>query len=300
LPRFPEWLKVKAPQGETVERVKGLIGDLHLHTVCQGACCPNQGECFARGTATFMILGDTCTRNCRFCAVGHGQVEPIDPGEPARVAEAAARLGLKHAVVTSVTRDDLPDGGAGHFAATIAALRERLPGIVIEVLIPDFAGDADALRTVVEAGPDILNHNVETVPRIYPEVRPQAVYTRSLDLLRQAAAMAGKDRMLTKSGLMVGLGELRDEVMDVMKDLRQVDCDLLTIGQYLSPSSKHHQVIEFVTPDTFRDYGEAGRDLGFRGVASFPLARSSYRAELLAGEAAVNSLKTEGERSSIK
>ncbi|MDD2485903.1 MAG: lipoyl synthase [bacterium] len=283
--RFPEWLKVKAPQGETVERVKGLIGDLHLHTVCQGACCPNQGECFARGTATFMILGDTCTRNCRFCAVNHGRVEPPDPGEPARVAEAAFRLGLKHAVVTSVTRDDLPDGGAGHFALTIAALRERLPDIVVEVLIPDFGGDTTALHTVVEAGPDILNHNVETVPRLYSGVRPQAVYSRSLDLLQQAKEMSGRGDMLTKSGLMVGLGELREEVLDVMRDLRQINCDLLTIGQYLSPTSRHHRVMEFVTPDMFREYGEAGRTLGFKGVASFPLARSSYRAELLAGEA---------------
>ena len=288
MPRFPEWLKVKAPQGETVERVKGLIGDLHLHTVCQGACCPNQGECFARGTATFMILGDTCTRNCRFCAVNHGQAEPPDSGEPARVAEAAFRLGLKHAVVTSVTRDDLPDGGAGHFALTIAALRERLPDIVVEVLIPDFGGNTAALHTVVEAGPDILNHNVETVPRLYPDVRPQAVYNRSLDLLRQAKEMSERDGMLTKSGLMVGLGELREEVLDVMRDLRQADCDLLTIGQYLSPTARHHKVMEFVTPEMFREYGETGQALGFKGVASFPLARSSYRAELLAGEAGKN------------
>jgi lipoic acid synthetase len=249
---------------------------LKLNTVCESALCPNLGECFARRTATFMILGKVCTRNCRFCAVEGGQPELLDPEEPRRVAEAATRLGLKHVVVTSVTRDDLPDGGAGQFAATIQALREKLPYAIIEVLTPDFQGERKAIASVVEAQPHIFNHNVETVPRLYPRVRPEADYRRSLEVLRTVKELAPS--IYTKSGLMVGLGETREEVEQVMADLREINCDILTIGQYLRPSPQHLEVKEFIPPEVFDYYAEAGRKMGFLYVASAPFVRSSYNA----------------------
>lgn len=256
--------------------MKGLLGKLALHTVCQSAKCPNLPECFSRGTATFMILGDICTRNCRFCAVEKGMPRPLDPEEPHRVAQAAQALGLSHVVVTSVSRDDLPDGGAEHFAATIRAIRRALPEAGVEVLIPDFKGDLDALRTVVEAGPDVLNHNLETVPRLYPRVRPQADYRRSLKVLKVAKEFDGT--LLTKSGLMLGLGEEKGEILKVMEDLRRVGCDLLTLGQYLAPSEEHHPVIRFIPPEEFDKLKLKGEEMGFSKIASGPPVRSSYQA----------------------
>lgn len=272
----PDWIRVKAPDGAEYRELKKLVERARLHTVCQSAHCPNIGECWRERTATFMILGGTCTRNCTFCAVNHGKPEPLDADEPRRVAEAIRYLGLKHAVVTSVTRDDLPDGGAGLFAATILAIREAVPGCSVEVLIPDFQGDADALRCVVQAGPDVLNHNVETVERCYAEVRPQAVYGRSIELLRRAKAMNPEIR--TKSGLMVGIGETWDEIISTMRDLRSVDCDVLTIGQYLAPSKNHHPIARYYTPDEFDRLRLIGLELGFAHVESAPLVRSSYHA----------------------
>ncbi|CEP67831.1 Lipoyl synthase [Moorella glycerini] len=274
--RLPSWLHKRIPSSGDIEATRRLLAGLHLNTVCQSALCPNQGECFARRTATFMILGNICTRNCRFCAVEHGRPETVDQDEPERVAEAARRLGLKHVVVTSVTRDDLPDGGAGHFAATINALRAALPQAYIEVLTPDFRGDKEALATVARAKPDIFNHNVETVPRLYLTVRPQADYRRSLQVLKKMKEL--DPAIYTKSGLMVGLGETIDEVLQVMTDLRSVDCDILTIGQYLRPSAGHLEIKEFVTPETFAWYAEKGREMGFLYVASAPFVRSSYHA----------------------
>lgn len=272
----PDWIRVKAPDGAEYRELKKLVETARLHTVCQSAHCPNIGECWRERTATFMILGGTCTRNCTFCAVNHGKPEALDADEPRRVAEAIRYLGLKHAVVTSVTRDDLPDGGAGLFAATILAIREAVPGCSVEVLIPDFQGDADALRCVVQAGPDVLNHNVETVERCYAEVRPQAVYGRSIELLRRAKAMNPEIR--TKSGLMVGIGETWDEIISTMRDLRSVDCDVLSIGQYLAPSKNHHPIARYYTPDEFDRLRLIGLELGFAHVESAPLVRSSYHA----------------------
>ena len=284
--RKPDWLKVSLPANGELGRVRGLLRGLELHTVCQSAMCPNLGHCFASGTATFMILGDHCTRTCGFCAVAKGHPAPLDPGEPERVAEAARQLGLSHVVVTSVTRDDLPDGGAAHFAATIKALRRAVPGASIEVLIPDLRGDPAGLETVLAAGPTVLNHNVETVPSLYPRVRPQADYRRSLEVLRRAKAWGAEDgrRLLTKSGLMVGLGEIPAEVSAVMTDLRQAGCDLLTIGQYLRPSRHHLPVEEYVPPAVFEQYQRQGEALGFAGVYAGPLVRSSFHAgEVLRG-----------------
>lgn len=274
---FPPWIKRRfPPQGEW-EEVQLLLRNLALHTVCESARCPNLGECFRRGTATFLILGDTCTRNCRFCAVRKGVPLPPDPEEPGRVAEAARSLGLRHVVVTSVTRDDLPDGGATHFARTIQAVRRVLPQATVEVLVPDFLGSEEALSIVLSAHPDVLNHNVETVPRLYPLVRPQADYERSLELLQRARKYS--PTLLVKSGLMVGLGEAQEEVEAVLRDLKGAGCDVVTIGQYLRPSMRHLPVIEFVPPQTFEYYRECALRLGFQGVASGPFVRSSYRAE---------------------
>ena len=247
-----------------------------LHTVCQSARCPNLGECFARGTATFLLLGDVCTRDCRFCAVAHGRPAPPDGDEPARLARAASMLGLRHVVLTSVTRDDLPDGGAGHFSAAIAALRAALPGATVEVLVPDFQGSAAALELLLRARPDVLNHNVETVPRLYPEVRPQADYRRSLNLLVRAGRAA--PGLLTKSGLMVGLGERREEVLDVLRDLQAAGVGAVTIGQYLQPTRGHLSVQEYLAPEAFADYARAAREIGLGHVLSGPLVRSSYHA----------------------
>jgi len=280
--RLPPWLKVRAPGGEGYLRVKGLLRRATLHTVCEEAACPNIGECFEAGTATFLILGDICTRACRFCAIASGRPGPVDAEEPRRVAETVGLLGLRHAVVTSVTRDDLPDGGASIFAATIREVRRLSPSTAIEVLIPDLRGDWQALAVITDAGPDILNHNIETVPRLYRSVRPQAVYARSLDLLRRAKAL--RPDMLTKSGIMVGLGEQPAEIRVAMSDLREAGCDILTLGQYLRPSLRHLPVARFYPPEEFAALAEQGRALGFRHVESGPLVRSSYRAAHQWGE----------------
>ena len=261
-----------------------MLDELRLNTVCRSAKCPNRGECYASGTATFMVLGDACTRSCRFCAVDTRPPSPPDAGEPGRIAEAAERMGLTHVVVTMVSRDDLPDGGAAHVAATIAALRERLPEAGIEVLVSDFGGSTAAIDAVALACPDVFNHNVETVPRLYAEVRPQADYERSLDVLRRARQVA--PGVPTKSGLMVGLGETSDEVAAVLGDLRLAGVSIVTIGQYLRPSAAHLPVTEFVSPETFASYEAVARALGFPGVASAPFVRSSYHAAEVAADAA--------------
>lgn len=279
--RLPEWLTVKAPKHGAYEQMAGFLRSLELHTVCQSASCPNIGECFSAGTATFMILGNVCTRNCGFCGISHGEPLPLDPMEPARVAEAAERLGLKYVVVTSVTRDDLPDGGAAQFADTIRSIGGTLPGAKVEVLIPDFAGDEGALRAVVAARPFVLNHNVETVPRLYSGVRPEADYRRSLSLLETAKRFSPS--IVTKSGLMVGLGESEEEVIQVLRDLREVGCDFVTIGQYLRPSRTNLPVAEYVHPSQFEAYKGIGLGMGFRFVASGPFVRSSYHAAEAAG-----------------
>jgi lipoic acid synthetase len=274
--RRPEWLKLNTLEPTILNKTMKLTRDLKLHTVCESARCPNRTECFAEGTATFMILGDVCTRNCTFCAVKHGKPQAPDPQEPDQVVQAVERLGLRYVVVTSVTRDDLPDGGASQLAHTIRAIHRHDSNIAVEILIPDFQGSASALKTVVDASPAVVNHNIETVPRLYPEVRPQAKYRRSLDLLRQAKML--NVRLLTKSGLMLGLGESSQEVTEVMADLRQVGCDLLTIGQYLQPSLGHHRLVRYVRPDEFQEYQIVGKRLGFASVVSGPLVRSSFHA----------------------
>jgi lipoic acid synthetase len=268
------WLVVPAPQGTMVETINLWLDTARLHTVCEEAACPNLGECWARGTATFMILGDICTRHCRFCAVQVGRPNAVDAAEPARLAETAARMGLKHVVVTSVARDDLPDGGAAQFAAVIAALRQRCPEVTIEVLTPDFGGQLPAIWQVLSARPDIFNHNMETVPRLYPVVQPRKSYRRALGVVTEAHR-AG---LVTKSGLMLGLGETRGEVLAVMRELRQAGCDLLTLGQYLQPTSRHLPVAEFIHPIEFAWYQEVGEGMGFRAVMAGPLVRSSYHA----------------------
>lgn len=275
----PEWLRKRLPLGTHVQAMEGSLERNRLHTICQEACCPNQGECFSKGVATYLVMGNVCTRNCRFCAVDSGTPGPLDPGEPLRLAEEVKRLGLRFVVVTSVTRDDLPDGGAGHFARVIEVLRRECPVVGIEVLIPDFQGSRGALKTVVDAAPEVLNHNVETVPRLYPSVRPRADYRRSLELLREAKAL--NPSLVTKSGLMVGLGETHEEVIGVMTDLRSASCDLITIGQYLSPSAAHHPIVEYVRPEVYDQYRHEALRLGFRDAAASPFVRSSYMAEAL-------------------
>lgn len=275
-PRKPPWLKRRLPTDASFQEVRGLIEKGRLHTVCQEAKCPNIWECYAHQTATFLIMGSRCTRNCRFCSVAPGPPEPLDPQEPARVAAAAARMGLKYAVVTSVTRDDLPDGGAAHFAATIREIRRLLPATRVEVLIPDFQGDRAALLTVLEARPDVLNHNIESVPRLYPQVRPQADYLRSLALLQRARDF--DPALATKSGLMLGLGEEAPEVHRTLQDLRAADCSILTLGQYLQPSPEHLPVIRYVRPEEFENWRTVALEMGFAEVASGPFVRSSYHA----------------------
>jgi lipoyl synthase len=279
--RLPDWLKRRLPAAGRTDEIRQLLDGLHLATVCDGAHCPNRGECYARGTATFMILGETCTRNCRFCAVDSRDPGPPRADEPADVAEAAGRMGLSYVVVTSVTRDDLPDGGAGHFAATIQAIRRRLPEARVEVLTPDFQGDEAAIRTVLRAAPDVFNHNVETVPSLYGNVRPQADYRQSLDVLAAAGRIASElgKRIFTKSGLMVGLGETREEIRQVLGDLRAAECDILTVGQYLAPSEAHYPVERFVPPEEFAEIEAEALEMGFRAVAAGPFVRSSYRAD---------------------
>lgn len=274
--RHPAWIRARAPAGKAFEEVRSLVESAGLHTVCQSARCPNIGECWRERTATFMILGGVCTRNCRFCAVSHGSAGPVDLDEPRRVADAMARLGLRHAVITSVTRDDLPDGGAAVFAETIRLIHSRLPGCSVEVLIPDFQGSRDSLGAVLEARPEILNHNIETVERLYPAVRPQADYARSVALLRDAKVMRPDIR--TKSGLMVGLGESRDELVAAMSDLRSAGCDILTIGQYLAPSHNHAAIERYYTPEEFDELRSVGLGMGFGYVESGPMVRSSYHA----------------------
>jgi lipoic acid synthetase len=274
----PEWLKVRATLGENYRQLKGLLRGLGLHSVCEEALCPNIYECFEARTATFLILGDVCTRRCSFCAIANGRPSGLDQGEPQRVADAARVLGLRHIVVTSVTRDDLPDGGAAIFAETIVKLREAIPDCSVEVLIPDFGGSRSALEQVMAARPDILNHNVETVPRLYRRVRPSARYYRSLELLQRAKEI--DPFALTKSGLMLGLGESWEEILGVLADLRQADCDIVTIGQYLRPTSdeRHVPVEKYYTPAEFQRLKEEALGMGFRAVESGPLVRSSYHA----------------------
>jgi lipoic acid synthetase len=274
--RKPSWLKVKAPGGPNYLALKHMMRDLKLHTVCEEAHCPNIGECWEHHAATFMILGDVCTRNCAYCAVAHGTPAALDAGEPERLATAVAQMGLKHVVITSVDRDDLPNGGAEVFAACIAAIRERLPQTSIEVLIPDFKGNPEALRLIVDARPDILNHNLETIARLYRIARPGGRYPRALELLRRAKEMnAG---LLTKSGLICGLGEEWDEILAAMRDLRAQQVDIVTLGQYLRPSDQHLPIARWYTPDEFVELKRYGMTLGFRHVESGPLVRSSYHA----------------------
>ena len=276
LPERPKWLRAPAPGGDNYHELKDLIGRLRLHTVCESAACPNVGECWNHRTATFMILGNVCTRRCGFCAVEKGAPLPVDYDEPQRVAEAVAAMGLRFAVITSVNRDDRPDGGAELFAYTIQAIRSRIPGCGVEVLIPDFQGNHTAVETVMQAAPDVLNHNTETVPRLYRQVRLGARYERSLDVLRYAKQIG--PGCPTKSGLMLGLGETPDEVLQVMRDLRDHGVDILTLGQYLRPSPKHLPIARYVPPAEFAEFRRAGEAMGFAHVESGPLVRSSYHA----------------------
>ena len=273
----PDWIRVKAPVSSAYENTRDLIHRYKLNTVCEEASCPNIGECWAKKHATVMILGSVCTRACRFCNVATGMPDKLDPHEPERVAQALAELGLSHVVVTSVDRDDLPDGGAHHFAQTIRAIRKASPGTTIEVLTPDFLRKEGAVEIVVEANPDVYNHNVETVPRLYPSVRPGARYYHSLSLLQKVKGLA--PHIFTKSGLMVGLGEEKSEIYQVMDDFRSAEVDFITLGQYLQPSPRHHPVLRFVTPEEFQDYERMARGKGFLMVSASPLTRSSYHAQ---------------------
>jgi len=275
--RLPAWAAKKRGILREARPLRRVLREVGVRTVCEEARCPNIGECFSRPTATFMIAGTRCTRRCGFCAVDTARPAPLDPDEPRRIAEASRRMGLRHVVVTAVARDDLGDGGAAHFAATVRAVRVALPSARIEVLTPDFKGDESALRTVLDAAPDVFNHNLETVARLSRAVRPQASYRRSLDVLARAKQL--RPSAVTKSGLMVGLGETADEVRAAMADLRAAACDALTIGQYLQPTRTHLSVVEYVAPETFAEYAKLGRVLGFRHVAAGPFVRSSYHAE---------------------
>ena len=277
--RKPDWLKQRLPTGSDFEKIKGMIHKDRLHTVCQEAGCPNIWECFSNHTATFLIMGSRCTRNCRFCAVTEGPLEPPDPAEPAKVAKVARQMKLKYVVVTSVTRDDLPDGGAGHFAETIEKIRTEIPDVCVEVLIPDFQGSKEALATVLDATPDVLNHNIETVPRLYPEVRPQADYQRSLDLIHRAREY--DPGLITKSGLMLGLGEYSTEIKGTLEDMLNAGCHMLTLGQYLQPSKVHLPVKRYIPPEEFDEWRKTALEMGFMEVASGPFVRSSYHAREL-------------------
>jgi len=279
--RLPPWAKKRLGPASRLHEVKSILRSRGLHTVCESARCPNIGECFSKPTATFMILGDVCTRTCGFCSIDK-RAAPllVDPHEPLNIAITAKEMGLRHVVITSVSRDDLPDGGAGQFALTIKAIKDNISGILVEVLTPDFNGDDQALSIVLEARPDIFNHNLETVPSLYPKVRPQADYRRSLEVIRRAK----RPGRLTKSGIMVGLGESAGEVKALLEDLLAIGCDAVTIGQYLRPTRENLEVVEYVEPDVFKEYEEFGRAIGFRHVYSGPFVRSSYNAELLLGE----------------
>jgi len=287
-PRLPQWLKVAMPGGPGYLELKRLMRGQQLHTVCEEAHCPNIGECWERGTATFMILGDICTRRCHYCAVTTGRPQGLDLQEPARLADTVRELGLRYCVITSVNRDDLPDGGAFIFAACINRIRAQSPDCKVEVLIPDFAGSKDALARVMAAGPEVLNHNIESVRRLFPRVRPKGDYQRSLDLLAQAKELS--PNAVTKSGLIVGMGETHGELVATMADLRAVDCDLLTVGQYLRPSVKHIAIDRFYPPEEFAELGRIGREMGFKHVAAGPLVRSSYHADEQHNAAALNSV----------
>ncbi len=277
-PRIPQWLRLPLPSSSSFEQTRQTLADLRLHTVCESARCPNHWECWSKSTATFMIAGNRCTRNCHFCAVTTAKPLPLETDEPARVAEGTRRLGLKHVVLTAVARDDLADGGADHFRRTIEAVRAENPGIVIEVLVPDFNDSDAAIDTVLSANPDVFNHNLETVRRLTPSVRSRATYDRSLSVLGKVKARRGGS-VYTKSGLMLGLGEMESEVLVAMEDLRTAGCDILTLGQYLQPTLKHLPVEEFIPPAQFTAYGDRARRLGFAHVASGPMVRSSYHAD---------------------
>jgi len=277
-PRIPEWLRLKLPTSNTFGQTRNLLEDLRLHTVCESAKCPNHWECWSKGTATFMIAGDRCTRACGFCAVTTAKPFPLEPDEPDRVAEATRRMGLKHVVITAVARDDLPDGGADHFRLTIEAVRVLNPGTVIEVLVPDFLEREEAIERVLSARPEVFNHNLETVRRLTPHVRSRATYDRSLNVLRKVKERSGNS-IYTKSGLMLGLGETEDELIGALTDLRRANCDILTLGQYLQPTLKHLPVAEFIPPAKFEQLGQRARKMGFVHVASGPMVRSSYHAD---------------------
>ena len=274
--KFPEWLKKRLPAQEKWMQVEDILEDLKLNTVCQSAQCPNQGECFANNTATFMILGKICSRNCRFCAVSSAEPEKVDPDEPANLAEAVKRLNLKYVVITSVTRDDLADGGVGQFIKVVEEVKKIDQDIKVELLTPDFLGKEKILKSLAKAEFEVFNHNIETVPRLYSEVRPEADYQRSLDVLEKMKNY--NPSLFTKSGLMLGLGEKETEVIQVMQDLREVEVDILTIGQYLQPSQEHLEVKEFIRPEKFAEYKKIGEELGFKSVVSEPFSRSSYHA----------------------
>ena len=274
-PKKPSWLKVKLPTGESYKKVRNLVSEHKLHTICESGNCPNMGECWGAGTATFMILGNVCTRSCDFCAVSTGKPEEVDVFEPARVANSVKLMNVKHAVITSVDRDDLQDGGADMWVKTVSAIRRKSPDTTLETLIPDFAGKWENLQRIIEVAPEIVSHNIETVRRLTKKIRVQAKYNRSLELLLRLK----KGGMKTKSGLMLGLGETEEEVVETMQDLRSVEVDILTLGQYLQPTPKHAEVNDFITPEKFDEYQKLGLEMGFRFVESGPLVRSSYHAE---------------------
>ena len=274
-PKKPSWLKVKLPTGESYKKVRNLVSEHKLHTICESGNCPNMGECWGAGTATFMILGNVCTRSCDFCAVSTGKPEEVDVFEPARVANSVKLMNVKHAVITSVDRDDLQDGGADMWVKTVSAIRRKSPDTTLETLIPDFAGKWENLQRIIEVAPEIVSHNIETVRRLTKKIRIQAKYNRSLELLLRLK----KGGMKTKSGLMLGLGETEEEVVETMQDLRSVEVDILTLGQYLQPTPKHAEVKDFITPEKFDEYQKLGLEMGFRFVESGPLVRSSYHAE---------------------
>jgi len=274
--KLPNWFKQRIPRAGEMSKVPALLSELNLNTVCQSALCPNMCQCFSQNTATFMIMGNVCTRNCTFCAVTKGTPDAIDNDEPSKIALAVKKLGLKYVVITSVTRDELDDGGAQHFSRTISTIKEKVPGTKVEVLIPDFKGSPESIQTVTSASPEVINHNLETVPGLYSKVRPMASYQRSLEVLSSIKRIS--PNTITKSGIMLGLGETRKEVLQVMQDLREVGCDLLTLGQYLSPSSNHYPVALYVTPEEFDVYRQLAMEMGFSAIASKPLVRSSYRA----------------------
>ncbi len=282
----PVWLRKKIPLGLDLARIKNLITEGGLHTVCQEARCPNQGECFSKGTATFLLMGNRCTRNCTFCAIAAGLPDPLNEEEPLKVARAIKKMGVAYAVLTSVTRDDLLDGGAGHFARTVQAIRDHSPKTKIECLIPDFNGSLAALAFLAEAGPDVINHNMETIPRLYPAVRPKAAYERSLAVFK--FLKENYSRILTKSGFMIGLGETKAEIRDLLLDLLEKRCEIVTIGQYLQPTASHHPVKRFAHPEEFKEWEGEALKLGFKAAASGPFVRSSFKAEELYERAVLN------------